>query len=95
MKLAETGFTADEIKAKAKKYMIETYERFDFVADSAKGVYLYDEKETPYLDLFLALWSALWRTQSSARTTLFRKKSFLDFSREFARFTLSFSEERL
>ncbi|MGN0665341.1 MAG: hypothetical protein ACI4KF_02310 [Huintestinicola sp.] len=39
MKLAETGFTADEIKAEAKKYMIETYERFDFPADSAKGVY--------------------------------------------------------
>ena len=50
MKLAETGFTADEIKAKAKKYMIETYERFDFLADSAKGVYMYDEAGTPYLD---------------------------------------------
>lgn len=36
MKLSETGFTAQDIKDKAKKYMIETYERFDFLADSAK-----------------------------------------------------------
>lgn len=55
MKLAETGFTADEIKAKAKKYMIETYERFDFVADSAKGVYMYDENGTPYLDFYAGI----------------------------------------
>ncbi|MGN0600801.1 MAG: aspartate aminotransferase family protein [Oscillospiraceae bacterium] len=55
MKLAETGFTADEIKEKAKKYMIETYERFDFVADSAKGVYMYDENGTPYLDFYAGI----------------------------------------
>lgn len=55
MKFAETGFTADEIKAKAKKYMIETYERFDFLADSAKGVYMYDEAGTPYLDFYAGI----------------------------------------
>ena len=55
MKLSETGFTANEIKDKAKKYMIETYERFDFLADSAKGVYMYDEKGTPYLDFYAGI----------------------------------------
>lgn len=55
MKLSETGFTAQDIKDKAKKYMIETYERFDFLADSAKGVYMYDEKGTPYLDFYAGI----------------------------------------
>ena len=55
MKLEDTGLTAEELKAKAKKYMIETYERFDFVADSAKGVYMYDEKGEPYLDFYAGI----------------------------------------
>lgn len=55
MNLEDTGFTVEEIKAKAKKYMIETYERFDFLADSAKGVYMYDEKGTPYLDFYAGI----------------------------------------
>lgn len=55
MKLKETGFTAEEIKAKADKYIIATYERFDFVADSAKGVYMYDENGTPYLDFYAGI----------------------------------------
>ncbi len=55
MKLKNTGLTAAELKAKASKYMIETYERFDFVAESAKGVYIYDEKGTPYLDFYAGI----------------------------------------
>ncbi|MCM1061019.1 MAG: acetylornithine/succinylornithine family transaminase [Eubacterium sp.] len=55
MKLTETGFTADEIKAKTDKYIIATYDRFDFVADSAKGVYMYDENGTPYLDFYAGI----------------------------------------
>lgn len=55
MKLADTGYTAEEIKEKAKKYLIETYERFDFIADRAKGVYMYDEKGTPYLDFYAGI----------------------------------------
>ena len=27
-----------------KKYMVETYPRFDFVAERAEGMFLYDEK---------------------------------------------------
>ena len=55
MKLKDTGLTEAELKAKAKKYIIETYERFDFIADSAKGVYMYDEKGTPYLDFYAGI----------------------------------------
>lgn len=55
MKLQDTGLTAEELKAKAKKYMVETYERFDFVADTADGVYMYDEKGTPYLDFYAGI----------------------------------------
>ena len=42
MKLSDTKFTAEEIKEKVNKYMIETYERFDFVAQRGEGMYLYD-----------------------------------------------------
>ncbi|SEK74849.1 aspartate aminotransferase family protein [Ruminococcus albus] len=55
MKLKDTGLAATELKAKAKKYIIETYERFDFIADSAKGVYMYDEQGTPYLDFYAGI----------------------------------------
>lgn len=52
MKLKDTGLTVQDIKDKVNKYMIETYERFDFLAETAKGMYLYDEKGTPYLDFY-------------------------------------------
>ncbi|MGN0613020.1 MAG: aspartate aminotransferase family protein, partial [Porcipelethomonas sp.] len=55
MKLSETGLTAKEIRDKVGRYMIETYERFDFLADSAKGVYLYDENGTAYLDFYAGI----------------------------------------
>ncbi|WP_099206118.1 aspartate aminotransferase family protein [Scatolibacter rhodanostii] len=55
MKLKETGLTAEEIKNKVEKYMIETYERFDFVAETAKGMYLYDTEGTPYLDFYAGI----------------------------------------
>lgn len=55
MRLTETGLTAEDIKAKVKKYMIETYERYDFLAERAKGMYVYDEKGTPYLDFYAGI----------------------------------------
>ena len=55
MKLSDTGLTAKLLKEKAKQYMIETNERFDMVADHAKGVYLYDEQDTPYLDFYAGI----------------------------------------
>ena len=38
MKLKDTGLTAQDIKDKVSKYMIETYERFDFLAETAEGM---------------------------------------------------------
>lgn len=52
MKIKDTGLTAKEVKEIVNKYMVETYTRFDFVAESADGMYLYDENGTPYLDFY-------------------------------------------
>ncbi len=55
MRLKDTGLTFEEIKEKVNKYMIETYERFDFLAETAKDMYIYDEKGTPYLDFYAGI----------------------------------------
>ena len=55
MKLSETGYTAQEIKDKVNKYMIETYERFDFLAETAKDQYIYDENGEKYLDFYAGI----------------------------------------
>ena len=55
MKLKDTGLTKQEIKDKVNKYMIETYERFDFLAETGKDMYLYDENGTPYLDFYAGI----------------------------------------
>lgn len=55
MKLKDTGLTVQDIKDKVNKYMIETYERFDFLAETAKGQYVYDENKTPYLDFYAGI----------------------------------------
>lgn len=55
MKLKDLGLTAQDIKDKVNKYMIETYERFDFIAETAKEQYIYDEKGTPYLDFYAGI----------------------------------------
>lgn len=55
MKLADTGLTVQDIKDKVNKYMIETYERFDFWAETAKDQYLYDEKGEKYLDFYAGI----------------------------------------
>lgn len=52
MKLKNTGLTAVELKDMVGKYMIETYERFDFIAETAKGMYIYDHQGEAYLDFY-------------------------------------------
>ncbi len=52
MKLRDCGKTADDIRELVKKYMIETYERYNFVCERAEGMYLYDEKGDGYLDFY-------------------------------------------
>lgn len=55
MRLKDTGYTVQEIKDLVDKYMIETYERYDFLAETAKDQYLYDENGTPYLDFYAGI----------------------------------------
>ncbi|MDD3401854.1 MAG: acetylornithine/succinylornithine family transaminase [Hespellia sp.] len=55
MRLKDTGLTTQDIKDKVNKYMIETYERFDFLAETAKDQYIYDEEGTPYLDFYAGI----------------------------------------
>ena len=55
MKLKDTGLTFQEIKDKVSTYMIDTYERFDFLAETARDQYIYDENGTPYLDFYAGI----------------------------------------
>lgn len=55
MKLKDIGLSKEELKAKVNTYIIETYERFDFVAETAKDMYIYDEEGTPYLDFYAGI----------------------------------------
>lgn len=52
MKLKDTKLSKEELKELVSKYMIDTYEGFDFVAETAKDMYLYDEKGESYLDFY-------------------------------------------
>ncbi|MDD4566243.1 MAG: acetylornithine/succinylornithine family transaminase [Eubacteriales bacterium] len=52
MKLSDVNLTAQQVKDMATKYMIETYERFPFIAIRAKDMYLYDENDNAYLDFY-------------------------------------------
>lgn len=52
MKLRDTGYSAQELKDIVNKYMIETYERYDFIAETADGMYLYDENGNAFLDFY-------------------------------------------
>lgn len=55
MKLKDTGLTKEALKAKVKHYMIETYERFDFIAERGAGMYLYDDEGRAYLDFYAGI----------------------------------------
>ncbi|MGC4017874.1 MAG: acetylornithine/succinylornithine family transaminase [Muricomes sp.] len=52
MKLKDTGLTKTELKALVDTYMIDTYERFDMIAETAKDMYIYDENGEGYLDFY-------------------------------------------
>lgn len=52
MKLKDTGLTPKELKDMVNKYMVETYERYDFIAERAEGMYIYDEEGNAYLDFY-------------------------------------------
>lgn len=52
MQLKDVNLTPEQVKELCTKYMIETYERFPFIACRAEGMYLYDENDNPYLDFY-------------------------------------------
>lgn len=55
MKLKDVGITKQELKDIVSKYMIDTYERFDMVAETAKDMYIYDEEGNGYLDFYAGI----------------------------------------
>ncbi len=55
MRLKDTKLSKAELKQKVDQFMIETYERFDFIAETAKDMYIYDEEGTPYLDFYAGI----------------------------------------
>ena len=55
MKLSDTGRTTQDIKDLVSTYMIDTYERYDFVAECAKDQYLYDSEGGRYLDFYAGI----------------------------------------
>lgn len=55
MKLKDTGLSSQDIKDLVGKYMIDTYERFDFIAETAKDMYIYDEEGQAYLDFYAGI----------------------------------------
>lgn len=55
MRLKELGITKEDIKGLVNKYMIDTYERFDMVAETAKDMYLYDADGDKYLDFYAGI----------------------------------------
>lgn len=52
MKLSDTGLSQQELKDMAKRYMIETYQRYDLVAERAEGMYIYDPDGRAFLDFY-------------------------------------------
>ena len=55
MKLKDYGLTAQELKENTQKYMIELCDRFPFVAERAKGMYVYDSDGRAYLDFYAGI----------------------------------------
>jgi acetylornithine/N-succinyldiaminopimelate aminotransferase len=55
MKLKDTGLTREELKTMVGTYLIDTYERFDIIAETAKDMYIYDADGTAYLDFYAGI----------------------------------------
>ena len=55
MRAKDLGLTAADIKEKTLTYMMEFGPRLDLVADTAKGIYIYDEDGKAYLDFFAGI----------------------------------------
>ncbi|MBR6222198.1 MAG: acetylornithine/succinylornithine family transaminase [Lachnospiraceae bacterium] len=52
MRLKDTGMTHEEFTATVEKYMMNLAPRFDLIADTAKGMSVFDENGDEYLDFY-------------------------------------------
>ncbi len=52
MKLRDYNLTREDVMAMTNKYMIETYERFNFIAETARDMYVFDDQGNAYLDFY-------------------------------------------
>lgn len=55
MKLKDTGLSKEQLIQDANTYMMELAPRFDLVAETSEGMYVYDEQGRPYLDFFAGI----------------------------------------
>ena len=55
MRAADFGLSAQDVKDKTLKYMMEFGPRLDIVADRAEGMYIYDVDGREYLDFFAGI----------------------------------------
>ena len=55
MKLQDTGKTKEQLIDTYNTYFYETFKRFDFIADSAKDSYVFDENGREYLDFMAGI----------------------------------------
>jgi len=55
MNLKDLNMSREDLKEMVDTYMIDTYERFDMIAQTAKDMYIYDETGTPYLDFYAGI----------------------------------------
>lgn len=55
MKLKDTGKTKEQLIDTYNTYFYETFKRFDFIADSAKDSYVFDENGKEYLDFMAGI----------------------------------------
>jgi len=70
-KLNEYGKTAEDVKALVKKYMIDTYECYNFNCERAKDMNLYDEKGNVYLDFYeKRLRRSIWNIEKGVRIVI-------------------------
>ncbi len=52
MSNSKTTFDTDSLEKKRKMKLFDVYPRFDITLRKAKGVYLWDNKDQKYLDLY-------------------------------------------
>ena len=55
MKLEDTNYSTEQIKEISEKYIMNTFQRYDFVQESGKGMYVTDTDGNEYLDFYAGI----------------------------------------